>query len=63
MEKLLEEIKEKCTFLENSNVIDVKVENMEVILVNSEKIKGKKIIFAVGRSGNKFLQTWCKKIM
>ena len=47
MEKLLEEIKEKCTFLENSNVIDVKVENMEVILANSEKIKGKK---------NKFLQ-------
>ena len=61
MEKLLEEIKEKCIFLENSNVIDVKVENMEVILENSKKIKGKKIIFAVGRSGNKFLQTWCEK--
>ena len=61
MEKLLEEITEKCTFLENSNAIDVKVENMEVILENSKKIKGKKIIFAVGRSGNKFLQTWCEK--
>lgn len=44
MEKLLEEIKEKCIFLENSNVIDVKVENMEVILENSKKIKGKKIM-------------------
>lgn len=61
MQKLLADIQQNCTFLYNSNVIDIDPETRKISIENSDEIFAQKIIFAVGRSGNNFLSTWCQK--
>lgn len=61
MKKLLDELETKCTFMYSTNVIDIDPETKLISLENSHKIFAQKIIFAVGRSGNNFLNKWCQK--
>lgn len=62
MKKLIEKVEKKCKIQSEFDVIDVNIDNKTIkIESKDEKIKAKKVVFAVGRSGSKFLKNWCEK--
>ncbi len=65
MQKLILEISTRCEILTGTLVTDVDKNSKEVTLLSSDgtqaKIKGKKVVFAVGRAGSRYFSTWCEK--
>ena len=60
MSSILEELGDRCTLLSDANVIDVDAIERTIKIENNENIYADIIVFAVGRSGNSFLQKWCE---
>ncbi len=61
MSSILEELGDRCTLLSDANVIDVDAIERTIKIENNENIYADIIVFAVGRSGNSFLQKWCER--
>jgi uncharacterized FAD-dependent dehydrogenase len=65
MLNLAEYLKTKITVLTNTTATDVDKNTNEVTLrlddKTEQKIKGRKIVFAVGRAGSRFFSSWCLK--
>lgn len=63
MIRLIEELTGKCEIITNATVTNVDKINKNIKFVKREKeeeIRAEKIVFAVGRSGNRFFANWCK---
>ena len=68
MQKLILEISNHCDIMTETLVLDVDRETKEVQIVSknpktdkNDKIKGDKIVFAVGRSGSRYFSDWCER--